>query len=68
MTAAVLAGPGVVVGLSLIVFATPWLERVTGLLKPPSPTLLPEPATRLEGPVVVQHIRVQERSSSCTSV
>jgi len=62
MTAALLVGPGVVVGLSLILFATPWLERVTGLPKPPSQTVLPEPATSLEGPVVVQHIRVQERS------
>lgn len=68
MTVAVLAGPGVLAGVCLFLYVTPWLERLTGIPQTPSTTALPASATHLEGAAVVGHITVPETNPSWTSV
>ena len=67
MTAALLAGPGALASLCLILFVTPWLERLTGSPEPAPITVYPDPPKRLEGPAIVRIIGVREGSPSCTS-
>lgn len=66
MTAALLVVPGAVAGLCLILFATPWLERLTGFSEPLSTAFSMEPAPRPAPPAVV-HIGIPERNPPCTS-
>lgn len=67
MTAVVLAGPSALGGLCLILIATPWLERLTGI---PALryTVHPDLVEHLEGPAAARIIGAAETSPSCTSV
>ncbi|MHB1446274.1 MAG: hypothetical protein ACYCTI_08210 [Acidimicrobiales bacterium] len=69
MTAALLAIPGLTAGLCLILFATPWLERLIDSPEPSSSSTVQRVAAEhLKGRPVEGIIGDREQSPSYTSV